>query len=138
MEDGGGVHASAEPDSEAHVGHKVLANRIVQEIIELGFCIFERLRHGRYIWNTPVRVLVRAAVLPFQPVAGWQLFNSIHQGPRTWNVVHGQITVQSLEAEPAFDLGMDENPLQFRSKENILASLGDIKRLNANAVACQH
>src|SRR5580704_6342622 len=78
VEDRRGVHPPAEPDSERHIGHKMLANRMVQEIIEFSFCIFERLRCGLDIRNTPICVLVRAAVLPFEPVAWRQLFNSIY------------------------------------------------------------
>src|SRR5271168_4246247 len=100
-------------------------------MVELSLCIFERLRYGGNIWNTPVCVLARAAVPPFEPVAGWQLFNSIYQSPRTWNVIHGQITVQSLETESSLDFGVNQNSLQLRSKKEILASSGDVKRLNA-------
>src|SRR5271168_2617360 len=107
-------------------------------MVELGFCVFERLRYWCDIGNTPVCVFARAAVLPFEPVAGRQFLNTIYQGPRTWNVIHGEITIQSLETETAFDFRMDENPLQFRSKEDILASFGDIKGLNAYAIARQN
>jgi hypothetical protein len=107
-------------------------------MIELGFCVFERLGYGGDVWYTPVGVLAYVTILPFEPVAGGQLFNPIDQGPRRWNIVHGQVAVQPLETKPAFDFGMDENALQLRSKEDVLAALGDVKRLDADAVASQH
>jgi hypothetical protein len=47
----------------------------------------------------------------------WQFVNVLESGKGFWNIFKSQIEIQSLRFESSFDVGMDENGLEFRTED---------------------
>jgi len=86
----------------------------------------------------PITLRPHHAVAPFQPIAGTQFLDAIHQRERGWNVVQRQVTVQTGQADAPVDLAMFENRLQFGAEVQIAVADGVVQRLNSHAIARQH
>src|ERR1700760_2320925 len=67
-----------------------------------------------------------------------QFLYSIHQRPRARNVVQRKIAVQPFHTEAAVHFRMDQDRLELRAKEYVLAVPGDVEWLDSHAVTGQN
>src|SRR5262249_3470905 len=88
--------------------------------------------------QTPVRLAARPAILPFHPVAGGELLNSLDHRVSSGNVVEREIVVEGGKVERAFDPRLLEDGLQFGTKVEVVPLRVNIERLDAQAIARQH
>src|ERR1700677_3324604 len=73
VQDGGGIDAPAEPDTQGNIGEKVLANGLLQKKIQLFLRALEVTKMRRGGGQAPIGFGANLAVLPLIPEAGWEL-----------------------------------------------------------------
>src|SRR5450755_683287 len=115
----------------------MFSNGLLQETIQLCLGRLRRPALSLAAWQAPVAVSSSRAAPPLQPVARKQFLNALHQGPRCGYIVKRQITIQTMGAQPALDLGVNQNRLQFRAEVQVLAADREVQRLDPHAIASQ-
>ena len=71
-------------------------------------------------------------------MARWQLFDSVHQGIRTGNVIKREIVVQACKIELARNLGVPKQRLQLRAEVDVGAAPVQIKLFDPQAIPRQY
>ncbi len=83
-------------------------------------------------------VTLETSVAPFQIMAGRQLFDAPStKRPRTRHVQQREEVTQRRAIQTSRDIGMLEENLQLRAKDQIVADTPDIQRLDPQPVARQ-
>src|SRR5882762_10410953 len=77
--------------------------------------VMGRLRERQF----PICIRGYLSVAPLQPMPRRKFFDSFHESPGTGHIVQREIAIESMKAQPAFDLRMDKNGFQLGAEKKI-------------------
>src|ERR1700730_8575439 len=94
---------------------------------------------GRYAKRqSPVGARRNLAVGPVEPISRRKLLDAVNQRPGGGNVVQREIAIETLQAEAAINLRVDEQRLELGAEEEVFTETRDVERFDSHAVAGQN